>query len=81
MVYGEFVSNAPSEAPSKENWTDAMPTVEVGIAVKDIVLVTTAPLGGVSMRIETPVALTVNITGSDCGLFVAPAAAIVAVAL
>jgi hypothetical protein len=58
-----------------------MPTVDVGIAVTEIVLVTVAPADGVVITIETPVALIVKVTGIICGLFVAPAAAMVAVAL
>ena len=58
-----------------------MPTVEVGFAVVEIVLVTVAPFAGAVMDTPTPVALIVNETGIVCGELEAAGSLTVAVAL
>jgi uncharacterized UPF0146 family protein len=67
--------------PSIRSEREAMPAVEVALAMRVTVLVTVAPLLGDVIEVEMPVALITNDMGSDCGEPLAPGAEIVAVAL
>ena len=75
------MTGEPNGLPSRENWTEAMPAVEVAVAVTGMVLMTVAPFAGAVIVTETPVLLTVSETGMVCGELEAFGSAIVAVAL
>jgi hypothetical protein len=81
IVYGDEVTTEPSFTPSSKNWTDEMPTVEVGFAVTEIVVETVAPFVGAVMETAMPVAFTVSVTEKVRGEPVAATSAMVAVAL
>ena len=66
---------------SSSNWTEAMPAVEVAVAVIVTVPEIVAPSVGDVMVAETPVALIVKVTGMLCGELEALGSEIVAVAL
>jgi hypothetical protein len=79
-LYGEEVTAEPNGLPSRENWTEAMPAVEVAVAATVTVEKTVAPSAGEVIEVETPVSLTVSVTGIVCGELEAWGSAIVAVA-
>ena len=71
----------PRGLPSRKNWTEEMPAVEVAVAVSVVTPETVAPFDGAVRVTAMPVALMVRITGTVCGELEAAGSAIVAVAL